>query len=159
MQKFKFDARIGPTSGFQDFFTNPWKYSFVHNFKVHYKQSLLQALAYKADVSMSSANPQIPSLQDVTEQFNQRMQMGNAHQNVKGRFAQVSYHITNIEYKESFAFYDPQMAPKAPPPPSPAPTPTPIQSTPTRGSRFCTSCGNQFPPNSRFCNKCGAAVP
>jgi hypothetical protein len=159
LQKFKFDARMGPTSSYQDLYTNPWKYSFVHNFKVHYKQSIVQALAHKADVSISSANPQIPSLQDVTEQFNQRMQLGNVHQNIRGRFAQVSYHITNIEYKESFAFYDPQMSARAPPTTPPAPTPSPFQSAPAQGSQFCTNCGNPLPPNSKFCNKCGTIVP
>jgi hypothetical protein len=159
LQKFKFDARIGATSTNQDLYTNPWRYSFVHNFKVHYKQSILQALANKADVSISSANPQIPSLQEVTEQFNQRMQFGNVHQNIKGRFAQVSYHITNIEYKESFAFYDPQMANRVPPTPPPAPTASPVQPAFTPGSKFCTNCGSQLPPNSKFCNNCGTSVP
>ena len=164
MQKFKFDARVGNTATTQDFYANPWRYSFVHNFKVHYKQSVLQALAFKADVSISSANAQIPSLQEVTEQFNQRMEMGNVHQNVRGRFAQVSYHITNIEYKESFAFYDPQMASREPPPAPPQPSPAPqttsdFQTTfATQESIFCRNCGNRLPSDSKFCNKCGTAV-
>ncbi len=164
MQKFKFDARYGATTQNGDLYNNPWKYSFVHNFKVHYKQSILQALAYKADVSVSSGRPQIPPTQEVMDAFNQRMTMGNVHQNVRGRFSQVSFHVTNIEYKESFAFYDPQTAPRNPPASSPQQT-FATQSTSSfqttfaqQDSIFCRSCGNKLPADSKFCNKCGTAV-
>jgi ribosomal protein L40E len=162
LQKFKFDAQAGPTSNNQDFYTNSWRYSFVHNFKVHYKQSVLQALANKADVSISSATPQIPSTQQVMDEFNQRMQMGNvARENLRKRFSSVSYHVTNIEYKESFAFYDSQTAPKAPPRPQPEPVVqvvTPVASAQSSSSMFCTQCGAQLPAGSRFCNRCGSPV-
>lgn len=121
MQKFKFDARLGPTTENTDFYNSSWKYSFVHNYKVHYKQSVIQALANKVDISLPSSTPQMPSTQQVMEEFNQRMQMGNVARNAVRRFSQVSYHVTNIEYKESFAFYDAQTAPRAPPAPPPAP--------------------------------------
>jgi ribosomal protein L40E len=158
MQKFKFDTRLGSTSNSADFYDNSWRYSFVHNFKVHYKQSILQALANKVDISLSSNNPNMPSTQQVMEEFNQRMQMGNVARNVVRRFSQVSYHVTNIEYKESFAFYDPQTAPRAPPAPPPSPMPAPVQSGPNFGKLYCRNCGAQLPSDSKFCNRCGTTV-
>ncbi len=162
MQKRKFDARSGPTPTYQDLFSNPWRYSFIHNFKVHYKASALQALANKVDVSISSTSPQIPATQDIVNEFNQRMQLGNVSRNMRQRFSSASYHITNIEYKESFAFHDPQTAPRTSPIPQAQPqVPTFPSSQPQSQigmSKFCTGCGDRLPPNSRFCGSCGSAV-
>jgi len=158
VQKFKFDARLGSTTDNADFYNSSWKYSFVHNFKVHYKQSVLQALASKVDVSISSNNPQIPSTQQVMDEFNQRMQMGNVARNAVRRFSQVSYHVTNIEYKESFAFYDPQTAPRAPPTTPQAPVSAPAQAGQNFGQLFCRNCGANLPSDSKFCNRCGTPV-
>lgn len=158
MQKFKFDARSGPTSDSRDLYSSPWKYSFVHNFKVHFKSSMFQALANKLDVSISSTTPQIPSTQLVMEEFNQRMQMGNMGRNMKQRFSATSYHVSDIEYKESLAFYDPQTAPKSPPEPTSPQGQTFPHAAPTPGSLFCRNCGAQLPSDSKFCNKCGTGV-
>src|SRR5271166_5549191 len=98
-KKVKFDARNPP----QRFVENPQGYSFVHNFKVHYKRGILQPLANKMDVSINSQSPQLPAPQLVTNEFNQRMIMSVAHTDTKQRFDSASYHITNVEYKESFA--------------------------------------------------------
>ncbi|HEV2138110.1 MAG TPA: zinc ribbon domain-containing protein [Nitrososphaerales archaeon] len=158
MQKLKFDARMGPTANNGDLYSSSWRYSFVHNFKVHFKVSILQALANKIDVSISSSTPQIPPTQQVMEEFNQRMQLGNVTRNVRQRFSATSYHVTNIEYKESFAFYDPQTAPRAPPAPALAPMVAPALAGSSAGSMYCRSCGTQLPVDSRFCNKCGTPV-
>jgi hypothetical protein len=171
LQKYKFDARIGPMSQNGNLYTSPWKYSFVHNFKVHYKVSMLQALANKIDVSISSTTPQIPSTQVVMEEFNQRMKLGNVTREARGRFSAASYHVTNIEYKESFAFYDPNTAPSAPPPSqiqqvqqAPRALSAESQYPPlglsqdTTGPIFCRNCGARLPSDSKFCNKCGTAV-
>ena len=149
---------MGPTSETGDLYNFSWKYSFVHNFKVHYKQSVLQALANKVDVSLSSDSPRMPSTQQVMEEFNQRMQMGNVARNKVRRFSQVSYHVTNVEYKESFAFYDPQTAPRAPPTQPPAPMSVPAQAGQNLGLLFCRNCGAQLPSDSKFCNRCGTPV-
>ena len=36
--KTEYDARQGQTYGTKEIFQNPTNYSFVHNFKVHYKR-------------------------------------------------------------------------------------------------------------------------
>ena len=148
-KKVKFDARNPP----QRFLENPQGYSFIHNFKVHYKRGVLQPLANKMDVSINSQSPELPTPQLVTNEFNQRMIMSVAHSNTKQRFDSASYHITNIEYKESFAlaFSYGNSAPVAIPVRQPA-------NPPDNNFVFCKNCGNKLSADSKFCNKCGASV-
>lgn len=141
---------MGQTSETSDFYNNPWKYSFTHNFKVHFKRGIMQALANKLDITISSATAEIPSTQQVMEEFNQRMKSSIVVSNTRQRYSEASYHVTQIEYKESFAFYDPQMAPKAPP--------KQTFNQPPSGSVFCRNCGASLPSDSKFCNKCGTQV-
>src|SRR5271169_6619295 len=101
--KIKFDARGGPRPGHEDLFQNPQAFTFVHNFKVHYKRGVLQALANKADVSINSSAPQLPDLQLVSDEFNRRMTATVVVSDTRKRYSEASFHITNIEYKESFA--------------------------------------------------------
>jgi ribosomal protein L40E len=157
MQKLKFDAREGRTESNRDMYDNPWKYSFAHNFKVHFKRGILQALANKLDITISSARPEMPSTNDVMTEFNQRMKASIVVSNTRQRYSEASYHVTQIEYKESFAFYDPQMASQRPPPTPPARVPM-SSPQPASGSVFCRSCGAQLPPDSKFCNRCGTQV-
>ena len=150
MQKVKFDARIGSNDQTADFYQNSWKYSFTHNFKVHYKRGVLQALANKLDITISSASPEIPSTQQVMDEFNERMKASIIKSDTRSRYSEASYHVTQVEYKESLAFYDPQMAPKEPPTQTFSPQPS--------GSFFCRKCGTSLPPDSKFCKKCGTQV-
>ena len=163
MDKFKFDSRMGRTSLTFDFYDNPWKYSFVHNFKVHYKSGLLQALANKLDISLSTPSADMPSTQDVMNEFNDRMKASIVVSNTKKRFSQASYHVTQIEYKESLAFYDAQTAPRMAPqqiqrqfPPSMAPRM--IVGNQTQAALFCRRCGASLPADSAFCAQCGERV-
>ena len=157
MQKLKFDARQGRTESARDMYDNPWKYSFAHNFKVHFKRGILQALANKLDITISSAGPEMPSTNDVMTEFNQRMKASIVVSNTRQRYSEASYHVTQIEYKESFAFYDPQMASqRSPPLVSQAAPSSALQ--PNSMSGFCRNCGARLPTDSRFCNKCGTRV-
>jgi len=106
--KVEFDAQTGPTEPTADLHQNPQKYSFVHNFKVHYKRGALQALASKLDVSITSSSPQLPSMQEVTKEFHRRMASSLPLSNTRVRYGNASYHITNVEYKESIAMFLPQ---------------------------------------------------
>lgn len=150
MQKFKFDARTGQTGETNDFYSSPWKYSFNHNFKVHYKRSAFQALASKLDITITSPSADTPSTNQVMQEFNERMKSSIVHTGTRERFSDASYHVTQIEYKESFAFYDPQMAQRAPP--------APVLSQQHARSMFCRNCGTGLPADSKFCNKCGTQV-
>lgn len=156
MQKLKFDARLGRTESNRDMYDNPWKYSFTHNFKVHFKRSVIQALANKLDITISSPTAQMPSTNDVMGEFNQRMKASVVVSDTKHRFSEASYHVTQVEYKESFAFYDPQMAQQ--PPPTPQMTPAASLAPSASGVVFCRSCGAKLPADSKFCNKCGTQV-
>jgi len=143
-KKVKFDARNPP----QRFLENLQGYSFVHNFKVHYKRGVLQPLANKMDVSINSPSAELPTPQLVTNEFNQRMIMSVAHSNTKQRFDSASYHITNIEYKESLALaFNFSSRPVA----------IPVEQ-PGDNFVFCSNCGNKLSADSKFCNKCGASV-
>lgn len=142
MQKFKFNAQHGPDDSANDFFNNPQKYSFVHNFKIHYKRGILQVLANKLDVSITSKSPQLPSAQQVADEFNQRMKATVVVSNTRRRYSEASFHITNVEYKESFAFFDPH----------------PAGQQVTGQPIFCRMCGAQLPSDSKFCNNCGSPV-
>lgn len=160
MQKLKFDARQGRTDYSKDMCDNPWKYSFTHNFKVHFKRSIIQALANKLDISISSAGAEMPSTNDVMAEFNQRMKASIVVSDTRHRFSESSYHVTQIEYKESFAFYDPQMASQRPPPAPPRAQTLGPQSVPASvsDSLYCRNCGGRLPADSKFCNKCGTQV-
>ena len=150
MQKFKFDARMSQTNETSDFYNNPWKYSFTHNFKVHFKRGILQPLANKLDVTVSSTTAQMPPTQQVMEEFNERMKSSNIVSDTHGRYSRASYHVTQIEYKESFAFYDSQMATNA--------SPKQAFNQQPSGSLFCRNCGTSLHPDSKFCDKCGTRV-
>ncbi len=63
--KIEFDARQPPEEVLQ----NALAFQYVQNFKVHFKRGALQALANKVDVSVNSNSPQLPSIQQVTEEF------------------------------------------------------------------------------------------
>jgi hypothetical protein len=163
LQKLKFDARTGPAGSASDFYDNPWKYSFVHNFKVHYKRGVLQALANKLDISISTTTADVPSMQDVLNEFNERMKASMLVSNTKERFSQASYHVTQVEYKESFAFHDPKAAPRMAPQQSQGqfslPTaPHMMIGGQTQPVLFCRNCGASLPVDSAFCNKCGERI-
>ncbi len=163
MQKLKFDARTGAASSSSDFYDNPWKYSFVHNFKVHYKRGVLQALANKLDISISTSTADVPSMQDVLNEFNERMKASMLVSNTKERFSQASYHVTQVEYKESFAFHDPKTAPRMAPQQSqgqfsPPAAPRMIAGGQVQPTLFCRKCGASLPADSAFCNKCGERI-
>ncbi len=96
-KKIEFDARSGLNVD------DLGNFSFVHNFKVHWKRSGLQMLANKLDISVISESSALPSYVDVAKEFNARMLNSVMHTDTRGRFSLPSYHITNIEYKESLA--------------------------------------------------------
>jgi ribosomal protein L40E len=141
---------MSQTNETSDFYNNPRKYSFTHNFKVHFKRGILQPLANKLDITISSTAAQMPSTQQVMEEFNERMKSSNIVSDTRGRYSRASYHVTQIEYKESFAFYDPQMATNASPKQA-------FNQQPTE-PLFCRNCGASLSPDSKFCNKCGTQV-
>jgi ribosomal protein L40E len=143
--KIKFNSDLPPDEDTRDLYQHPERYSFVHNFKVHYKRGVLQAIANKMDVSISSVSPKLPTMQEVTAEFNNKMTMSLAHTNTRMRYSQASFHITNIEYKESIAMFlnVPQ---------------TPISQQVSSDSIYCRSCGAKLPPDSKFCNKCGTPI-
>jgi hypothetical protein len=143
--KIEFDARQPQPQILQ----NAQSYQYVHNFKVHFKRGALQALANKVDISINSNSPQMPSIQEVTNDFNQRTAVSNAHSSTRRRFSETSYHITNIEYKESIAL---SYAATNFTPPQQGPRQMVNQST------FCRNCGIQLSADSRFCNKCGSPI-
>jgi len=143
--KIKFDARQPPKKILQ----SPDSFQYIHNFKVHFKRGVLQVLANKMNVSVNSSLPQMPPLQTVTDEFNRRMVMSDAHTNTSGRFTPSSFHITNIEYKESMALAYSNIGVTAP---------QPSQQTSGRPSAYCPNCGNPIQPNSKFCNLCGTRL-
>jgi hypothetical protein len=157
-KKIEFDARNPP----QQLLNAPQSYSFVHNFKVHFKSSGLQMLANKIDVSVNTDSATLPSPQLVTSEFNNRMVMANAHSNTRARFNSSSFHITNIEYKESIAMIyeygnaasqDWNQVPVAVSAPQPQ-----QQQNSNQGFMFCRNCGNKLPSESKFCNSCGNRI-
>jgi hypothetical protein len=140
--KIEFDARQPPSQIVQ----SPQSFQYVHNFKVHFKRGALQALANKVDVSIDSNSPQMPSIQEVTQEFNNRMRMANARSNTRERFSATSFHITNIEYKESMALSYSMGGNSMPQQPQQVVTQT--------VSTFCRNCGSSAQADSKFCNKC-----
>ena len=152
-KKIEFDAMQGRNEFTKDLYDNPQSYSFVHNYKVHFKRGGLQVLADKIDVSINSGSPKLPSMQEVTEEFNNRMSMTVAHSNTRRRFSLASYHITNIEYKESMAIFLQQEYQNVPQ--RLVPQSSPISAMQEPQSTFCRNCGSKFAPDSKFCSKCG----
>jgi len=144
--KIKFDARRPP----EEILRNTESYQFIHNFKVHFKRGVLQVLANKMDVSVNSPSPQLPPLQAVTDEFNRRMVISDSHTTTVGKYTPSSFHITNIEYKESMALSYSGIGIMAPQQP-------PAQAAGAQ-SIYCRNCGNTLQPNSKFCNLCGVSV-
>lgn len=143
--KIEFDARQPP----QQIMESPQSFQYVHNFKVHFKRGALQALANKVDVSIDSSSYQMPSIQEVTKAFNERMVMSNTVSNTRQRFSASSFHITNIEYKESMALTY-SMSGSMPQ--------APQQLVTQSASSFCRNCGSPAQADSKFCQKCGTQL-
>jgi hypothetical protein len=146
--KIEFNAQLPPNENNRELYQHPERYSFVHNYKVHYKRGAFQAIANKMDVSISSASPKLPTMQEVTDEFNNRMTMSVAHSETRIRYSRVSFHITNIEYKESIAIFQNVYSTQISQPTSQIRV----------GSIYCRNCGTNLSPDSKFCNKCGTAV-
>ncbi|MDA4116967.1 MAG: zinc ribbon domain-containing protein [Thaumarchaeota archaeon] len=158
-KKIEFDAQMGKTVSTEDLFVNPQNYSFIHNFKVHFKTSGLQMLANKSDISVSSSNPYLPSMQEVTDEFHKRMPMAVVHTQTRGRFQQTSFHLTNVEYKESIAMFLPQNFARQPAYVMPnQAAPVAQGSVLAAGHAFCGACGNPLSSGVRFCSSCGASA-
>jgi hypothetical protein len=112
-KKIEFDARKELPKEIKNNITG-WEYT--HNFKVHYKSSGIQILASKLDLSVPSDTPKLPTHQEVEMAADARLQgstfslqkSGTVFSSTLGRFGKkdltFSYHITNIEYKETIAF-------------------------------------------------------
>jgi hypothetical protein len=156
-KKIEFDGRQGPTEKTSDLYYNPQSYSFIHNYKVHFKRGILQVLANKVDISVTTSSPQLPSPQQVTEEFQKRMTASVVVSDTRKRYSEVSFHITDVEYKKSIAL---------PLPKSYSAGASSNRSTSLGGegqsvegpSVICRSCGYPLPSRSKFCNNCGAAV-
>jgi hypothetical protein len=150
-KKIEFNGNEQPNEKTQDLFQNPQNYSFIHNYKVHFKTSGLQVIAQKVDISVNSSSAQLPTTQEVTSQFNNQMMMmtnNPAYGMRSGR--PMSFHITNVEYKESIALFEPNSQSRS--------RETPVIEIPIgtgQTSSFCKSCGNRMTLDSKFCNKCG----
>jgi hypothetical protein len=151
-KKIEFDGRQGPTEKTSDLYQNPQDYSFIHNYKVHFKRGTLQVLANKVDISVTTSSPQLPSPQQVTEEFQKRMTASVVVSDTRKRYSEVSFHITDVEYKQSIAL----------PLPKSYGVRTPSVRSASNGGEgspiICRSCGYPPPSGSKFCNKCGAAV-
>jgi len=151
-KKVEFDGRQVPTEKTSDLYQNPQDYSFIHNYKVHFKRGTLQVLANKVDVSVTTSSPQLPSPQQVTEEFQKRMTASVVVSDTRKRYSEVSFHITDVEYKQSIALPLPKSYGAG------APS---LRSGSIGGEGppiTCRSCGYQLPSGSKFCNNCGAAV-
>ena len=107
--KIEFDARIDLPNEIKNNIVG-WEYT--HNFKVHYKSSVLQVLASKLDLSIPSDTPELPSHQEIEAAANSRLQgstfaiqkSGTTLGRLGKKDLTFSYHITDAEYKESIAF-------------------------------------------------------
>lgn len=151
-KKIEFDAR-NPNDGHAAAIArSPGAYTYVHNFKVHYKRGALQALANKLDISVSSSRPDLPLSQPVVEEFNRRMTASVFSSDTKARYSKASYHITDVEYKESVAI----PLPSYQVPSTPSGVALTVQSQrQLADSLFCTGCGTKLAGGSKFCNNCG----
>ena len=98
-RKVVFDARRPP----EEILRNSGAYSYVHNFKVHYKASKIQAKGSKIDTSVCSESPQIPSQEEVELQFNRQMMiMPSSNAKFQTPYGLItSFRILNVEYRES----------------------------------------------------------
>lgn len=148
-KKIEFDGRRGPTEKTSDLYQNPQDYSFIHNYKVHFKRGTLQVLANKVDISVTTSSPELPSPQQVTEEFQKRMTASVVVSDTRKRFSEVSFHITDVEYKQSIGLPLPKSYGLRQ-----APVPAYAGGSPV----VCGSCGYQLPSGSKFCNNCGAPV-
>jgi len=152
--KIEYDATKQANASTQDLFQNPQNYSFIHNYKVHYKDRALKLLASKVDLSINSTDPTLPENQLVVDEFHRRMASAVMHTENKERFAEASYHITNVEYKESIAMPQPASVRKS----MVTTSPPQITVTSDQSGIFCRHCGNKMSQDSKFCNKCGSSV-
>ena len=150
--KIEFDATRGPSEKTADLYENPQNYSFIHNYKVHFKRSSLQMVANKIDISVASSTVQPPGHEEVVNQFNNKTLVAMANP----RMRMPSYHITNIEYKESLAL--PVLEARRFLQPATSQLTAQVQAL-EESSIYCYNCRNNLPPDSRFCNKCGATLP
>ena len=159
-RKVEFNATREPNRNTQDLFENPQNYSFIHNYKVHYKRGALQMLANKVDVSVNSSQPELPENQLVVDEFHRRMSMSLPLSDTRARYSNASFHITDVEYKESIAIPQPYSSPKI------SLTSTTqsyaLADRPTvqeqEGSAVCANCGSDLPSDSKFCNRCGTQI-
>lgn len=139
--KVVFNARQPP----EEIVQNPGIYSYVHNFKVHYKRSKIQTEGNKLDTSVSSESPQIPSQQEVILQFNQRMMsLENDSKFQTPRNEIPSVQITSVEYKVSLGMKQNVSNDQ--------------RSLLITRDTFCRRCGNSMSSDSKFCSKCGTLL-
>jgi hypothetical protein len=150
--KIEYDATRGPSERTADLYQNPQNYSFIHNYKVHFKRSSLQVVANKIDISVASSSFQPPPHEEVVSQFNNKTLVAMANPRMK----MPSYHITNVEYKESLAL--PVLEAQRPLRSQASQLTAQLQAL-EESSTHCVMCGTGLPPDSRFCNKCGATLP
>ena len=144
--KIEFNAQSPPNEKTIDLYQHPERYSFVHNYKVHYKHGTFQVIANKMDVSIGSTSPKLLTTLEVTDEFNKRMTMSVVESDLRIRYSKASFHITNLEYKESIAMF--QNVSQISQPASQVPA----------DSIYCHNCGAKLPRDFKFCNKCGTAV-
>lgn len=98
-KKFAFDPRRLP----EEIANYPELFSYVHNL-VQFKQSSLQLIAHKIEVSVKGESPQIPPTNWVTYEFDRQIRKQNKRRrNIRDRFIPSSSHITKIEYIGSTA--------------------------------------------------------
>ncbi len=148
-RKIEFDARNPDEKRAAEVFRNPSAYSYVHNYKVHYKRGAFQALANKLDISVGGPSPSLPESQVVVDEFNRRMTAAVFSSDTRERYSSASYHITNVEYKESMAIPLPNYQ-------VPSGTALTVQSQQQlESSLSCSDCGAKLPSGSKFCNNCG----
>jgi hypothetical protein len=107
MEKIRFSA-LTPSQRAKELYVNPDRYSFIHNFRVHFKRGAMQFLANKVDISMSSDSPDMPRIQQVTDEFNRRMTLSVMGSQAKKRYTAASFQITDVQYVGSFALRLPE---------------------------------------------------
>lgn len=102
------------------------------------REGALQPLANKLDISVSSSTPDLPQSQFVVDEFNRRMTASVFSSDTKERYSSASYHITNVEYKESMAI--------------------PLPSYQIPSGTALTAQAQQQLTNSIFCSSCGTKL-
>ncbi|MDG6999663.1 MAG: hypothetical protein JRN15_11170 [Nitrososphaerota archaeon] len=98
--KVEFDARL-PTP--TEIAKTPQSFSYLHNFRVHFKQNSMRVIAHSIEVSVSGESPQLPLTNWVTYEFDKQMRKKNNGRKIRDRSIQTSYRITNIQYVRSTA--------------------------------------------------------